>query len=261
MKRSERLSVSAAIERGFVVVCFCLIGLICSHAQQTKTAEEHSARAHELSANGDVAGAIAELKEAIRLTPDSVEALNSLARLYVTASDETLLNPPLALRYASRAVELGQGKNPDHLDTLAKAYDANGDHENAALTEQKAITLLPEDSARRHDFQVSLGWYEQALIPNDTAAFVAYCFDHLNTCRLAVVDINNINMIQQIGGNHGCTIPRPSASGREASLASSKEATLAILAWLKTNSATAAPTKDAAIEQAIATLWPSQCEH
>jgi tetratricopeptide (TPR) repeat protein len=235
----------------------CILAVSCSYAQQNETADVHYNRAHALSASGDVNGAIAEYQAALRLKPNYVEALNSLALLYATAKDTTLRDPSKALKYALQAVRLDNAKNPDYLDTLAKAYDANGDHENAILTEQKALALLTEDSTRRTGFESSLSWYEGEDVPTDTAAFLPYCAIHIERCRHSVVDANNITMINQLNGAIGCTIPRTSGGIR----VDSREATPKILDWMNANRALLAPKSIDAIEQAVAALWPSECKH
>lgn len=95
-------------------------------------------------------------------------------------------------------------------------------------------------------------------VPDDTAAFISYCNDaNFQVCRRKVVDVNNIMLMRQIGGNHGCTFPRPSRDTR----ADSVPATKAILDWLRNNTASPPLKTDLAIVQAIERLWPENCEH
>lgn len=98
-----------------------------------------------------------------------------------------------------------------------------------------------------------------AAVPEDTAAFVSHCTDHFDECRSEVVDINNINMMQQIGGNHACSLPATGAGDRKARHEYYIVATNAILDWLKANSASRAPKTFDAISQAMKALWPSEC--
>jgi tetratricopeptide (TPR) repeat protein len=249
----------AATKRLATIAFLCVTAVSFGFAQQADTAEEHSSRAVVLAGKGDFNGAIAEYQAELRLNSDSAEALNGLARLYATAKDKTMRNPSKALQYALQAVALDHAQNATYLDTLAKAYDAGGDDQNAVLTEKKALALQLDDSTRKR-FQSSLNWYELAMVPADTTSFISYCTNHFALCRETVVDINNIMMIRQLGGNHGCTFPTP-GEGVEAYHAAAIEATKAILEWLKANSTSRAPNKDAAIAQAMAALWPSQCEH
>lgn len=203
-------------------------------------------------------GTVAEYEAALQLNPNLTEALNSLALIYAKAEDTTLRNPAKSLKYALQAVHLDHAKNAIYLDTLAEAYAVNGDYQNAILTIQKALALEPDKSTKRN-FEVSLEYYELQTVPTDAAAFVPYCADHFDLCRLTVVDVNNINMMNEMGGHHGCTFPRPGINGREAYHTKSIEATEAILDWQKAKSASLAPKRDDAIEQAMAALWPSEC--
>jgi len=245
--------------RSAAIFFLCMAAVSFSYAQQTDTVAEHSSRAIALSAKGDFNGAIAEYQAALRLDPDSAEALNGLARLYATAKDTAVRNPSKALQYALQAVALDHAQNATYLDTLAKAYDASGDDQNAVVTEKKALALQLDDSTRKR-FESSLNRYELATVPANTNAFIPYCTDHFDLCRESVVDVNNFMMIRQLGGNHGCTFPTP-GDDVAAYHAESIDATKAILEWLKANTASLAPKKDAAIEQAMAALWPSGCEH
>jgi tetratricopeptide (TPR) repeat protein len=251
-------SFSATARRAFILAILCVAAISCSYAQQKEAADEHSNRAHALSVAGNLKGAIAEYQVALRVDPNSVEALNNLALLYATASDASLRDPAKALKYALQAVALDNAKMADHLDTLAKAYDANGDHENAVAIEQRAVNLLAEDSTRRLTFETSLAGYQakEGTVPTDTASFVSYCPNHIEGCRHVLVDVNNINMMRQIGGNRGCTIPHTGAGTR----ADSKDAMPKILDWMNANRASLAQKSDVAIEQAMAALWPSECK-
>lgn len=253
---------SATARYAFALAFLCMIAVSCSSAQQKETSDLHYNRAHALSAAGNLKGAIAEYQAALRLDPNSVEALNNLALLYVTASDTALRDPSKALKNALQAVAIDNERIAGHLDTLAKAYDANGDHENATLMEQRALNLLTEDSTRRHTFETSLARYkeEEGTVPTDTAAFVSYCANHLEGCRHVVVDVNNINMMRQIGGNKGCTFPRSSGSGIQGIRTDSREATIKILDWMNANRASLAQKSDVAINQAMAAVWPSECK-
>lgn len=95
-------------------------------------------------------------------------------------------------------------------------------------------------------------------VPDDTAAFVSYCNDaNFQVCRGKVVDVNNIMLMRQIAGHHGCTFPSPSHNTR----ADSVPATKAILDWLRKNEASRPLKTDLAIAQAIERLWPGNCEH
>ena len=123
-------------------------------------ANAHNGLGYALMNKGDVNGAVVEFQTALRLTPNDVYALNYLAWLYATANN-TLRNPAKALEYALRTVALDNARNAGHLATLAEAYFANRDYENAALTEKRALALQPEVSLRKR-LEYDLARYEQA---------------------------------------------------------------------------------------------------
>jgi hypothetical protein len=89
---------------------------------------------------------------------------------------------------------------------------------------------------------------------------LTYCTDHFDACRTEVVNVDNLNSLNQVGGDHhSCTFPK--TGGRTMYHSDTIAATKAILGWLKANSAVRAPKTDDAIEQAMAALWPDRCMH
>jgi TPR repeat protein len=88
----------------------------------------------------------------------SVAALNNSAWLYATSEDTTVRNPAKALEYASSAVKLSHEGSPNILDTLAEAYYAQGEYDDAVQVEEKALTLKPDEPS----FKEHLARYQQA---------------------------------------------------------------------------------------------------
>jgi hypothetical protein len=91
--------------------------------------------------------------------------------------------------------------------------------------------------------------------PDDTASFIPSCTDHFEACRNSVLMVNNMNMMQMLGGNHGCSFPHTGAKTHADSIA----ATNAILVWLKAHEKLRAHNTDKAIAQATKALWPQEC--
>jgi len=89
----------------------------------------------------------------------NVTALNNLAWLYATAEDRSLRNPAKGLEYASEAAKVTKEKDPRVLDTLAAVYSANGQLQDAADAEEKALALKPDDPSYRE----RLANYKHAL--------------------------------------------------------------------------------------------------
>ncbi len=87
----------------------------------------------------------------IALDPYRAVALNNLAWLLATTSEEGLRDPERALDLARRAVTLE--RSPGFLDTLAEAYFANGRVEEAIRTIEEALAVATENR----------GYYEKQL--------------------------------------------------------------------------------------------------
>ncbi|HIJ91031.1 MAG: M48 family metalloprotease [Desulfobulbaceae bacterium] len=80
--------------------------------------------------------AYSSYEQALRLAPANVEALNNLAWLLLTARETKLRNPERALLLAQKAA--AEKITPHVLDTLATAYWANGNREEALALEKEA---------------------------------------------------------------------------------------------------------------------------
>jgi Flp pilus assembly protein TadD len=96
----------------------------------------------------DVAGrlgrtgeAVFQLKEVLRLDPDSIEALNNLAWLLATCPDAHVRDGAQAVKYAGRACELTHFGATPIVDTLAAAYAEAGRFDEAVSTAQTACAL------------------------------------------------------------------------------------------------------------------------
>jgi Zn-dependent protease with chaperone function len=81
----------------------------------------------------------------IALAPQRAVALNNLAWLLATSSDEGVRDPDRALDLARRAVTLE--RSPGFLDTLAEAYFANGRVEEAIRTIEEALAGATENQS------------------------------------------------------------------------------------------------------------------
>jgi uncharacterized protein len=88
-----------------------------------------------------------------------LRAKNNLAWFLATSNDEDLRRPQEALA-AARAAVAGQ-PTPDYLDTLAAAYAASGDFEQAQEVQRAALEALSEDSEIAGDYRERLNHYEQ----------------------------------------------------------------------------------------------------
>jgi tetratricopeptide (TPR) repeat protein len=102
--------------------------------------------------------AIEHFRQAVRLKPDFLSAMNNLAWLYATARNPGDRDGKEAVRLAERAAELTDRKDPHILDTLAAAYAQAGSHLNAVEIAQQAI-----DAARASDQKTLIKELEERL--------------------------------------------------------------------------------------------------
>jgi len=101
--------------------------------------------------------ALQDYTAALGLNQDDAIAHNDLAWLYSTAKDGKFRDPAKALEHAQKAAQLSKDKNPEILDTLARALFINGKFKEAEATEQKALNLDPENKK----FKENLGTYRR----------------------------------------------------------------------------------------------------
>lgn len=85
--------------------------------------------------------AVVVLKDALARHPDNDELAHNLARLLATSPDPGVRDGTLALRLALAVRERTGGRDPRVLDTLAAAYAAAGQPDNARAVRSEAVTL------------------------------------------------------------------------------------------------------------------------
>jgi len=105
------------------------------------SAQFHHQLADTLQVENRIPEAVTHYRETLKLRPDSVLALNNLAWILATHADGALRNGAEAVRYAERACELSDRKEPAFLGTLAAAYAETGEFAKAVTTAEKAIEL------------------------------------------------------------------------------------------------------------------------
>jgi protein O-mannosyl-transferase len=90
---------------------------------------------------GKAAAALGHFREALRLRPDWVLALNDLAWLLATRANARQRDGGEAVRLAERAVALTQRRDARMLDTLGTAYAEAGRYAEAEATGREAMAL------------------------------------------------------------------------------------------------------------------------
>jgi len=96
---------------------------------------------YALIKEGDIAGATSQWRTVIELDSQNVNALNSLAWVLATTTNDALRNGVEAVQLATRAYELTEQKNPAVLDTLAAAHAETGSFTQAVQTAERALDL------------------------------------------------------------------------------------------------------------------------
>ena len=82
---------------------------------------------------------------------NDANGMNNLALLLATSKNPRVRNPEEAVSLASKAV--AAANNPDYLDTLAAAYFAAGQTDNAIEAEQKALAMNPGNNSYKESLQ------------------------------------------------------------------------------------------------------------
>jgi len=88
---------------------------------------------------GEYADAIGHYEGTLAAMPDDPAALNNLALIYATATNEDVRSSKMAVLLGTRACDATTSQNALYLDTLARAYAADGDFFQAIAWEDKAV--------------------------------------------------------------------------------------------------------------------------
>jgi Flp pilus assembly protein TadD len=105
------------------------------------SADAHAQLGVALAAEHRSREAVVQYREALRLKPEEIQALNGLAWLLATQPEAELRNGPEAVRLAERACRFTSFKAPALLGTLSAAYAEAGRFEEAVKTAEQASRL------------------------------------------------------------------------------------------------------------------------
>ena len=90
----------------------------------------------------EFSGCIEQLNALLRLQPQNIQALNSLAWVLAAYQNNPAADPERAVQLAQKACDLTGSKIPALLDTLAVSLAAAGHYEKAASEAKKALQIL-----------------------------------------------------------------------------------------------------------------------
>jgi len=115
--------------------------------------------------------AVSSFEKELKANPNYANALNRLAWIKATAADITFRDPDAAVKMASQACEMTRYENPAFMDTLACAYAAAGNFNEAVRIARAAIgvarstgntTLIPEIDRRLNLFLAGKPYVEDS---------------------------------------------------------------------------------------------------
>jgi tetratricopeptide (TPR) repeat protein len=95
---------------------------------------------------GKYADAISHYEATLAALPDDPATLNNLALIYASSSDRAVRSPKMAVSLATRACDATNNKNARYMDTLARAYAADGDFFQAVVWEDKAVQCATQST-------------------------------------------------------------------------------------------------------------------
>lgn len=104
-------------------------------------ADAHYELATVLMARGEIQECRQQYREALKLSPEWLEALNNLSWSIATQGDSSPLDLKDAVKLAMQAVALTHTNQAGALDTLAAAYAANDQFQDAIATGNQALKL------------------------------------------------------------------------------------------------------------------------
>ncbi|MCA9249585.1 MAG: tetratricopeptide repeat protein [Phycisphaerales bacterium] len=100
------------------------------------------------SLSGEAADALAAFRRMLELDPANPGALNSVAWILASNSDESIRDADEAILLATKAAERTNYRQPQVLDTLATAYAAKGRFDDAVMMIRKALELAEAQGQR-----------------------------------------------------------------------------------------------------------------
>lgn len=121
-------------------------------------------RFHIHTRRGDYDAAYKVMSDLSDSDPDNAMMQNQLAWTIVASPELEKRDLALAEKIAERANKAAKGKDPNILDTLARAQFMNGKKSQAIATEQKAVDLADDET--KATFEKFLASYKKGELPD-----------------------------------------------------------------------------------------------
>lgn len=139
------------------------------HYRQAITAEPNYTNAHmnlgfALQSQDKLSEALGHYRQVLESEPNSVVLLNNMAWILATHADSQIRNANQAITFAERAAKLTKHQNAQILDTLAAAYAAAGQFDQAVATAEAALNsaIAKQDEDLANHIRKLLQRYKQA---------------------------------------------------------------------------------------------------
>lgn len=123
--------------------------------------DAYAERAAAYANKGAFAKALADYREAIRLKPDDPYRNSELAWFLATCPKDELRDGAKAVKYATKACKLTEGKHSQHMATLAAAYAETGEFDKAVKYVKAALQVPELDEEFVQELREQLGLYEK----------------------------------------------------------------------------------------------------
>ncbi|GEM_PF-3189155 len=121
----------------------------------------HSYLARVALAQQNLTQAVADYEAGLKAEPDSLSCIGRLAWLLATCPDESVRDGERAVELATRACELTDWKDANHIDTLAAALAEAGQFDEAVKRQQQALEIPDAfDEEERKRVEARLRLYE-----------------------------------------------------------------------------------------------------
>jgi tetratricopeptide (TPR) repeat protein len=130
-------------------------------SREPRTAEDYVERGDAYVKKKEYGRALADYEQGIRLGPEDADAHYSLAWLLATCPKDDVRDGKRALALATRACELSQWQDADHLGALAAAHAECGNFAEAVKWQKKAIKVGFDNDEAREAGRKQLRLYEQ----------------------------------------------------------------------------------------------------